>query len=130
LNRTVTAPARLLFLAYVFSVDLSAPQIVFFVATVILLSFSAAGVPRGGTAFTTAPAYLAVGIPIEGLVLLEAIDSIPDIFMTVLNVTADLAAAVLVARIPAVRRAFATPAEPPDLAGAEVPQTMLQPSAM
>jgi Na+/H+-dicarboxylate symporter len=55
-------------------------------------------VPGGGGAFRTLPAYLAAGVPLEGIVILEAADAIPDIFKTVLNVTGDMAVAVLLTR--------------------------------
>ena len=44
------------------------------------------------------PAYIAAGIPIEGVVILEAVDAIPDMFKTVLNVTGDMSAAAILAR--------------------------------
>ncbi len=44
------------------------------------------------------PLFLATGLPAEGIGLLIAVDAIPDVFSTVLNVTGDLAAAALVAR--------------------------------
>jgi Na+/H+-dicarboxylate symporter len=37
-------------------------------------------------------------VPLEGIIILEAADAIPDIFKTVLNVTGDLAVAVLLTR--------------------------------
>ncbi len=45
-----------------------------------------------------APLFLAIGLPVEGIGILIAVDAIPDLFATVLNVTGDLAATVLVAR--------------------------------
>jgi len=44
------------------------------------------------------PAYLAAGIPLEGVVLLNAIAPITDVFETLVNVTGDMAAAVIVTR--------------------------------
>lgn len=97
-NRTISTMAKLLFLAHVYDVQLTAMTIVTFLVTVIILSFSAVGVPSGGTAFTTLPAYMAAGLPIEGIVLLEATVTIPDIFKTLLNVTGDMSAATLLSR--------------------------------
>ena len=45
-----------------------------------------------------APMFLSIGLPLEGIGILIAVDAIPDIFATVLNATGDLAAAVLVAK--------------------------------
>jgi Na+/H+-dicarboxylate symporter len=97
-NRTISATVKLLFLSHVFGTPLSAPQIAAFVVTVIILSFSAVGVPGGGSAFKTLPAYLAAGVPIEGVVILETVDTIPDIFKTLLNVTGDMTAATVLTR--------------------------------
>ena len=38
--------------------------VVLFVAVVVALSFSSVGVPNGGSAFKTLPAYLAAGLPV------------------------------------------------------------------
>jgi proton glutamate symport protein len=65
---------------------------------VLILSFSAVGVPGGGSAFRSLPAYLAAGIPIEVYVILEAVDTIPDIFKTLTNVTGDMSAAAILSR--------------------------------
>jgi Na+/H+-dicarboxylate symporter len=65
---------------------------------VLILSFSTVGLPGGASAFKTAPAYLAAGIPIEALVITEAAETIPDLFKTLLNVTANMSVAVLLSR--------------------------------
>jgi proton glutamate symport protein len=98
LNRTISTMAKLLFLAHVYDVPLRATTIATFMVSVIILSFSTVGVPGGGVAFTTLPAYVAAGLPVEGIVLLEATVTIPDIFKTLLNVTGDMSAATLLSR--------------------------------
>jgi len=45
-----------------------------------------------------APLFLAIGLPAEGIGILIAVDAIPDIFSTILNVTGDLAAAAIIQR--------------------------------
>ena len=97
-NRTISSTVKLLFLAHVFQVPLGPGQIVTFVVTVLIMSFSSIGVPGGGVAFRTMPAYLAAGMPIEGIVILEAVDAIPDVFKTITNVTGDLSAAAILTR--------------------------------
>ncbi|MCJ7627640.1 MAG: hypothetical protein MUO50_04535, partial [Longimicrobiales bacterium] len=47
-----------------------------YLATLMILSFSGVGVPSGGSGFDTLPAYMAAGIPIEGLVLVVAVATI------------------------------------------------------
>ena len=62
-----------------------------------MASFAAPGVPHGWLLVIT-PVIVSMGIPAEGVALLIAVDAIPDLFATVLNVTADLAAAAIVSR--------------------------------
>ena len=81
-----------------FNVPLSAGTIGTFIVTIIVLSFSTVGVASGGAAFKTLPAYVAAGIPIEGVIIAEAVETSPDIFKTVLNVTGDMSAATVLSR--------------------------------
>jgi Na+/H+-dicarboxylate symporter len=97
-NRTISSTAKLLFIAHLYDIPLSAQTIVAFMATVILLSFSSAGVPDGGSAFATVPAYLAAGLPLEAVIVFEATTTVPDIFKTLLNVTGDMSAAAMLSR--------------------------------
>jgi proton glutamate symport protein len=97
-NRTISATVKLLFIAHAFGVPLTAGVVATFVLTVVLLSFSAIGVAGGGSAFKTLPAYLAAGLPIEAVVIMEVVDTIPDIFKTVLNVTGDMSVATILSR--------------------------------
>jgi proton glutamate symport protein len=98
INRTVSSTAKLVFLAHVYGIPLSAWTIVVFMVSVTLLSFGAAGVPNGGQAFSTLPAYVAAGLPIEGVILLEATSMAPDMLKTVLNVTGDMSVAAILSR--------------------------------
>ena len=98
INRTISSMVKLLFIAHVYDIPLSAPTIVAFLATVMLLSFSTVGVPDGGAAFATLPAYLAAGLPLEAVIVFEATNTIPDIFKTLLNVTGDMSAAAMLSR--------------------------------
>ena len=104
LNRTISSTAKLLFLAHVYGIPLEPVQVGTFVATVLLLSFSTPGIPSVGSV-QTLPVYLSFGLPIEGVLILGAVDAIPDVFKTVLNVTADMGAAAMVARMAGVRAA-------------------------
>jgi len=113
-NRTISSTSKVLFLAYVYGVPLSATTIATFVATVIVMSFSSAGLPGGGSAFKTLPAYVAAGIPIEGIVIAEAVETIPDIFKTILNVTGDMSAATLLSRKSRVPVLAAAPVAAPE----------------
>lgn len=107
INRAVSSPFQFLFLAYVYGIDLSAAQVVTFTTFAIVMSFTTLGIPSGGLMMRSAPLYLAAGIPIEGYLLVEAAESIPDIFKTLLNVTGNMTAATI------VNRATAAPASVP-----------------
>jgi proton glutamate symport protein len=97
LNLALTQPLHILFVATMFGMHLTPAFMVTFTATMILVSFTTAGIPSGGS-FASLPFYLALGIPIEAFALFKVADAIPDIFKTVLNVTADMTVATIVAR--------------------------------
>jgi Na+/H+-dicarboxylate symporter len=97
LSAVAAKTVGLVFLAGLYGTALEPGALASFIATVMLLSVSTVGVPMGGATFTTLPAFVAAGIPPEGLVLLASVEAIPDIFKTVLNVTANLTVAVAVA---------------------------------
>jgi Na+/H+-dicarboxylate symporter len=82
-------------LGHLYGVPLSAAQLVMIVVTSVLTSFSTPGVPHGWLLGLT-PLVVAMGVPAEGIGLLIAVDAIPDIFATTLNVTADMVAATIV----------------------------------
>ena len=97
LDYGVSSLVRLLFVAHVLGIPLGAAEIATFLMTQFLLSFSAAGIPGAGSV-RSLPAFLAAGVPIEGVLILNAVDSIPDIFATLANATADLSAATILSR--------------------------------
>ena len=45
-----------------------------------------------------APVYLSLGLPVEGIGILIAIDLIVDMFITTANVTANIACSALIAK--------------------------------
>ena len=112
-NQPISGLVKLIFLAHVFGVSLTPGGIFVFFLTVLFLSFSALGIPNGGSAFRALPAYLAAGIPLEGIIILEAAEAIPDIFKTVTNVTGDLSAAAILARPAPAASAAPAPAAAP-----------------
>ncbi len=86
-----------LFVAWYYHVDLGLTAYLTIAFAAIFLAFAAPGVPRGAF-LMLAPLFLSIGVPVEGVGILIAVDAIPDLFATVLNATGDLAATVLVAR--------------------------------
>ena len=96
-NRMISSTTKFLFLAALYGITLSPAQVASFLLLCLLLSFSTPGLPAVGT-MRTLPAYLAAGIPIEAVVIVDAADAITDIFNTLLNVTGHMASAAVVAR--------------------------------
>jgi len=97
-NRAISSNTKMLFLAAVYGVHLDPVFLGTYAVAAMVLSVSSPGLPSHGASLSTLPFYLDVGIPIEAIVLLNAVDAIPDIFKTVLNVTGDMSAAVIVGR--------------------------------
>ncbi|MDP9413239.1 MAG: dicarboxylate/amino acid:cation symporter [Pseudomonadota bacterium] len=87
-----------LYIAAWFGMDLSPAQIAMGVIVAAITTFSAVSLP-GQVSFVLniAPVALAMGVPIEPLALLIAVETIPDLFRTVGNVTMDVAVAATAA---------------------------------
>ena len=90
--------ASAVFLGQLYGVPLSFGQLALLGAIGIPMSFSVPGIPSAGL-FIIAPAFMMIGIPVEGIGILIALDAIPDIFKTSVNVTAQMTTAVLLARL-------------------------------
>lgn len=89
-----------LFVAWFYGVPLHARELFIIALTCTFLPFGVPGIPRGAF-IMLAPLFSAIGLPIEGIGILIAVDVLPDTFATALNVTGDLAATAIVARGPA-----------------------------
>jgi Na+/H+-dicarboxylate symporter len=89
-----------IFLGRLYGVPVGIGQLLVIAPTAVLTSFSTPGVPHGWL-FVISPLLAAMGIPAEGVGLLIAVDAVPDIIATMLNVTADVAAAGIVSRFSA-----------------------------
>lgn len=100
LFRITSPPANLgvaLYVAAMNGVALGPAQIIAGVAVAAIVSLAAVGLPSQITFFTTTgPICLAMGVPVEALPLLLAVETVPDIFRTVGNVTADMGVARIV----------------------------------
>jgi Na+/H+-dicarboxylate symporter len=90
----VAMPVGVLFLARLYGATLSPAQLASIVFTVILSSFAVPGVP-GGSIIAMVPVLAAVNLPIDGIGILLAVDTIPDMFRTTANVTGSLALAAV-----------------------------------
>ena len=88
-----------IFTAHISGVDLDFARLAIGVALAVLTSFSVVGLPSQFTFFnTTVPISLGMGVPMELLPLIVAVEVVPDLFRTVGNVTADVAVTTVVAR--------------------------------
>jgi proton glutamate symport protein len=85
------------FVAWFYGIPLGLGALATIAFASIILAFAAPGVPRGGF-LVLAPLFVSIGLPVEGIGILIAVDAIPDIFATVLNSTGYLAATAIVAR--------------------------------
>ena len=88
------------FLAHLYGVHLALAQLLVIALTGALTSFSTPGVPHGWL-LVISPLVVTMGIPAEGIGLLIAVDAIPDMIGTTMNVTGDMVTAALVSRRPA-----------------------------
>jgi len=86
-----------LFIAKVYGIELGSAELLTLAAALTVLPFYSPGIPSGGLLVMT-PVYMALDLPVEGIGLLIALDPIPDMFLTISNVTADLTAATLLSR--------------------------------
>ena len=82
------------FVASLYGIDLNFYELLVIALAIGLFSFYSPGIPSGGL-LIMAPVYLSLGLPVEGIGILIAIDLIVDMFITMANVTANVTAAAL-----------------------------------
>jgi proton glutamate symport protein len=81
-----------LYIAHWFGIEIGATELIAGTAVAAVMSYAAVSLPGTITFFTSiAPIAMAMGVPIAPLALLVAVETIPDIFRTVGNVTLDVA---------------------------------------
>jgi len=99
INSPVQYVSAAAFIAWAYGIDLSAAQLATGAALAVIISCGAVGLP-GQVSYmaTNLPVTQAMGLPVAPLGLLLAVDTIPDVFATVGNVTADLAATSVVSK--------------------------------
>ncbi len=86
-----------LFLARLYDVPLAAPQVATVIMIGTLTSFTIPGSPAGAI-IVMAPVLASVGVPVEGIAILIGVDTIPDMFRTMANVTAWVGGAAVLKR--------------------------------
>jgi proton glutamate symport protein len=102
----ITSPVQYIgvscFIAWIYGVDLSASQLAVGAALAVVISLGSVGLPGQVSLMAmNMPVVQAMGLPIAPLGLMLAVETIPDAFATLGNVTGDLAATTVVARKPA-----------------------------
>jgi Na+/H+-dicarboxylate symporter len=99
----ITSPIQYMgvaaFIAWSYGIDLSMQQLVLGISLAVVISIGSVGLP-GAASFmgTNLPVTSAMGLPVEPLGLLLALDVVPDIFATLGNVTADMTVTSVLAR--------------------------------
>ena len=87
-----------IFIAQAYGVDLSLSQQIIVVITALLASIGAAGIPMAGLVMMSV-ILKAVGLPLEGVGLIIAVDRILDMFRTTVNVWSDSCGTMTVASL-------------------------------
>ena len=100
--RAASAAANIavaIYLAHLHGVGLSPANLGIGVLVAAAVSLAAVGLPAQVSFFATiGPVCLAMGVPLDALPVLLAVETVPDIFRTLGNVTTDLAVARIVGR--------------------------------
>jgi Na+/H+-dicarboxylate symporter len=99
----LTSPVQYLtsaaFIAWAYGVDLSATQLIAGAVLAVVISLGSVGLPGAVTFIATnLPVAQSMGLPVGPLGLMLAVDTLPDAFATLGNVTADVTATSVVAR--------------------------------
>jgi len=90
----VAQTVDVLFLARLFGVMLTVPQLATVIFAVVLVSFAVPGIP-GGSIIAMVPVLAAANLPIDGISILLAVDTIPDMFRTTANTTGAMTLAAI-----------------------------------
>ncbi len=87
-----------IFIAQVYAFDLGLAQQGIIVLTAVLASIGAASIPMSGLVMLSI-ILNAVGLPLEGVAMILAVDRILDMFRTTVNVFSDSVGAVIISRL-------------------------------
>jgi Na+/H+-dicarboxylate symporter len=89
--------ASAVFLGYLYGVEVGFATLVSILVTAVLISFSVPGIPSASL-FMMAPVLVSFGLPPQGVGLLIAVDTIPDMFNTLANVTGHMSSTAIISR--------------------------------
>ena len=95
----IAAITYIFFAARMYHIELTFSQILITFIVAIVTALGGAGLPSGASFFAPiVTIFMAVGLPVEIIPVLFAVDTIPDMGVTTANVTADMAATSMVAK--------------------------------
>jgi Na+/H+-dicarboxylate symporter len=95
----IAAITYIFFAARMYRIELTFSQILITFIVAIATAVGGAGLPSGASFFAPiVTIFMAVGLPVEIIPVLFAVDTIPDMGVTTANVTADMAATSMVAK--------------------------------
>ena len=97
------------FLATFYGVPLSWTQLAGIVVSAVAVSLTVPGIP-GGAIIVMTPILVSAGIPLGGMAMLLAVDTIPDMFRTMANVTGWLSAGAILSSI-SLKRTSGVPSQ-------------------
>ena len=99
LGSAIGSVSYIFFAARMYQVELTFSQILIAFIVALATAVGAAGLPSGASFFApVVTLFMAVGLPVEVIPILFAVDTIPDMGQTAANVTADMAATAVVAK--------------------------------
>jgi proton glutamate symport protein len=85
----IAMPVGVLFVARLYGVPLGPTQLASIAFTSVLSSFTVPGIP-GGSIIALVPVLASANLPIDGIGILLAVDTIPDMFRSAANATGSL----------------------------------------
>jgi proton glutamate symport protein len=85
------------FIAQLYGIELGLAELAIITGVIGIFSFYSPGIPSGGL-LIMAPVFMSLGLPVEGIGILIAVDLIVDMFITATNVTANVTVAAILTR--------------------------------
>ena len=85
------------FVASLYGIDLTNYELFIIAAAIGLFSFYSPAIPSGGL-LIMAPVYISLGLPVQGIGILIAVDLIVDMFITTANVSANVTVTAILSK--------------------------------
>jgi proton glutamate symport protein len=99
MGSAIAGVTYIFFAARMYHVELTLSQMLIIFVVALATAVGGAGLPSGASFFAPiVTIFMAVGLPVEIIPVLFAVDTLPDMGQTAANVTADMAAVNMVAK--------------------------------